>query len=161
MALFSAFGWNTREVLRQIMMKESYYFSWWASGRALKRFHYKKKEVILQKRREKKRFTMERRKQYNLYGKGVNPTDASDQYQRANSFWAKVSKKVWRYTGFFLLMTPTIYNLWVFSILIRIGPHIASSSRDTRLRMATMVAKNLARGLSAKYPSNLEWTIFD
>jgi transposase InsO family protein len=45
-----------------------------------------RKEVILQKRREKKRFTMERRKQYNLYGRGVNPTDASDQYQRANSF---------------------------------------------------------------------------
>jgi putative transposase len=53
-----------------------------------------RKEVILQKRREKKRFTMERRKQYNLYGRGVNLTDDSDQYQRANSFSAKVSKKV-------------------------------------------------------------------
>jgi hypothetical protein len=34
-----------------------------------------RKEVILQKRKEKKRFTMERRKQYNLYGRGVNPTE--------------------------------------------------------------------------------------
>jgi putative transposase len=53
-----------------------------------------RKEVILQKRREKKRLTMERRKQYNLYGRGVNLIDDSDQYQRANSFSAKVSQKV-------------------------------------------------------------------
>ena len=37
-----------------------------------------RKEVILQKRREKKRFTIERRKQYNLYGRSVNLTDDSD-----------------------------------------------------------------------------------
>jgi hypothetical protein len=37
-----------------------------------------RKEVILQKRKEKKRFTMERRKQYNLYGRGINLTDDSD-----------------------------------------------------------------------------------
>ena len=43
-----------------------------------------RKEVILQKRREKKRFTLERRKQYNLYGRSVNPTDHSDQHQCAN-----------------------------------------------------------------------------
>jgi len=36
-----------------------------------------RKEGILQKRREKKRFTMERRKQFNLYGRRINPTDAS------------------------------------------------------------------------------------
>jgi transposase InsO family protein len=43
-----------------------------------------RKEVILQKRREKKRFTLERRKQYNLHGRSVNPTDHSDQHQCAN-----------------------------------------------------------------------------
>ena len=37
-----------------------------------------RKEVILQKRREKKRFTLERRKQYNLYSRVVNLTDDSD-----------------------------------------------------------------------------------
>jgi putative transposase len=37
-----------------------------------------RKEVILQKRKEKRRFTVERRKQYNLYGRNVNLIDDSD-----------------------------------------------------------------------------------
>ena len=45
-----------------------------------------RKEAILQRRKEKKRLTLELRKQYNLYGRGVNPADNSDQHQRANSF---------------------------------------------------------------------------
>jgi len=53
-----------------------------------------RKEVILQTRKEKKRFTMEQRKQYNLYVRCVNLTDDSDQYQCANSFWEKVPQKV-------------------------------------------------------------------
>ncbi len=43
-----------------------------------------RKEAILQKRKEKKQLTMQRRKQYNLYGNGIN-NDGSDQYQSANS----------------------------------------------------------------------------
>lgn len=42
-----------------------------------------KKEAILQKRKEKKQLTMQRRKQYNLYGTGTN-NGGSDQYQSAN-----------------------------------------------------------------------------
>ncbi|MGQ9647151.1 MAG: 2-hydroxyacid dehydrogenase [Thermodesulfobacteriota bacterium] len=34
-------------------------------------------------------------------------------------------------------------------------PHIASASRETRLRMATMAAENLVAGLSGKRPPNL------
>lgn len=43
-----------------------------------------RKEVILQRRKEKKHLTMQRRKQYNLYGNNTN-NDDSDQYQSANS----------------------------------------------------------------------------
>ena len=43
-----------------------------------------RKEAILQKRKEKKQLTMQRRKQYNLYGNGTN-NDGLDQYQSANS----------------------------------------------------------------------------
>jgi transposase InsO family protein len=52
-----------------------------------------RKEDILQKRREKKRLTMERRRQYNLYGHSTN-SDDPDQHQNANSVPANVSKKV-------------------------------------------------------------------
>jgi hypothetical protein len=38
-----------------------------------------RKEVILLKRKKKKRLTMERRRQYNLYGHGVN-SNGSHQY---------------------------------------------------------------------------------
>jgi lactate dehydrogenase-like 2-hydroxyacid dehydrogenase len=34
-------------------------------------------------------------------------------------------------------------------------PHIASASRETRLRMATMAAENLVAGLTGKHPPNL------
>jgi glyoxylate reductase len=34
-------------------------------------------------------------------------------------------------------------------------PHIASASRETRLRMATMGAENLVAGLTGKRPLNL------
>jgi glyoxylate reductase len=34
-------------------------------------------------------------------------------------------------------------------------PHIASASRETRLRMATMAAENLVAGLTGKPPPNL------
>jgi len=34
-------------------------------------------------------------------------------------------------------------------------PHIASASRETRLRMATMAAENLVAGLTGKRPPNL------
>jgi phosphoglycerate dehydrogenase-like enzyme len=36
-----------------------------------------------------------------------------------------------------------------------LAPHIASASRETRLRMATMAAKNLVAGLTGKRPPNL------
>lgn len=36
-----------------------------------------------------------------------------------------------------------------------LAPHIASASRETRLRMATMAAENLVAGLSGKRPPNL------
>jgi len=42
------------------------------------------KEAILRKRKEKKQLTMQRRKQYILYGNGTN-NDGSVQYQSANS----------------------------------------------------------------------------
>ena len=35
------------------------------------------------------------------------------------------------------------------------APHIASASRETRLRMATMAAENLVAGLTGKHPPNL------
>ena len=44
-----------------------------------------RKEVILQRRRKKKQLTMERRRQYNLYGNIINQNDGPDQYQSANS----------------------------------------------------------------------------
>jgi putative transposase len=52
-----------------------------------------RKEAILQRRREKKKLTMERRRQYNLYGQCTN-NDGSDQHQSANSILGKVSNKV-------------------------------------------------------------------
>jgi glyoxylate reductase len=36
-----------------------------------------------------------------------------------------------------------------------LAPHIASASRETRLRMATMAAENLVAGLTGKRPPNL------
>ncbi len=36
-----------------------------------------------------------------------------------------------------------------------LAPHIASASYETRLRMATMAAKNLVAGLKGKRPPNL------
>jgi glyoxylate reductase len=36
-----------------------------------------------------------------------------------------------------------------------LAPHIASASRETRLRMATMAAENLVAGLTRKRPPNL------
>jgi len=38
---------------------------------------------------------------------------------------------------------------------VMMAPHIASASRDTRLRMATMAAENLIAGLTGKRPTNL------
>lgn len=50
-----------------------------------------RKEAILQRRKEKKRLTMQRRRQYNLYGQSVN--DGSDQHHSASSFSENVSNK--------------------------------------------------------------------
>jgi glyoxylate reductase len=36
-----------------------------------------------------------------------------------------------------------------------LAPHIASATYETRLRMATMTAKNLVAGLTGKRPPNL------
>jgi transposase InsO family protein len=52
-----------------------------------------RKEAILQKRREKKHLTMQRRRQYNLYGQGVN-NEGSDQCHTANSVLTYVSNKL-------------------------------------------------------------------
>jgi lactate dehydrogenase-like 2-hydroxyacid dehydrogenase len=43
--------------------------------------------------------------------------------------------------------------LQMYNVIL--APHIASASRDTRLRMATMAAENLIDGLTGKRPPNL------
>ena len=53
-----------------------------------------RKEDILQKRKEKKKLTLERRKNYNLYGRNINQSNDPGQKQSANSYQANVSQKI-------------------------------------------------------------------
>jgi len=44
---------------------------------------------------------------------------------------------------------------WILTPLMKVVPHIGSTSVATREKMATMAATNLVAGLSGKVPSNL------
>jgi hypothetical protein len=53
-----------------------------------------RKEDILQKRKKKKQLTLERRKNYNSYGRNINQNNDPGQEQSANLYQTNVSQKV-------------------------------------------------------------------